>query len=96
MGEWYYIKPGPFRIKIPLHLICNNLDDNDYEFDFLTVLQKEILHYIFYDYGKTDKGFESLLEGMDIDEIYQQLKKPCEKGLIQKYDTGVYFRRPHF
>lgn len=71
--EWYYIKPGPFRIKIPLHLIGNNLDDNDYEFDFLSVLQKEILHYIFYDYGKTDKEFESLLEGMDIDEIYQKL-----------------------
>ena len=32
--RWYYVVPGPFRIKIPLELVRNNLDHSEYEFDF--------------------------------------------------------------
>lgn len=71
--EWYYIKPGPFRIKIPLALIHNNLDDDDYEFDFLSKLEKDILHYLFYDYGKTDEYFNKVLDKKDVDGIYGEL-----------------------
>ena len=99
--EWYYINPGPFRLKMPLRLIENNLNDKNYEFDFLIALQKKILHYIFYDYGKTDREFESLLGGMDIDEIYQGLigsAHPmnifCEKykDLFSYFDDWIVIR----
>ena len=29
--KWYYIIPGPFRIKLPLELVKNNLDKAGYE-----------------------------------------------------------------
>ena len=32
--KWYYIIPGPFRIKMPLELIDQNVDEENYEFDF--------------------------------------------------------------
>ena len=37
--KWYYIIPGPFRIKMPLELVYNNLDEDDFEFDFLEEIQ---------------------------------------------------------
>lgn len=40
---WYYVNPGPFRIKIPLELIANNLDKEYYEFDFLSDLRKKVV-----------------------------------------------------
>ena len=33
-GKWYYVVPGPFRIKMPLELVGNHLD-NGYEFDYI-------------------------------------------------------------
>lgn len=71
--RWYYVEPGPFRIKLPLELIHNNLDDSNFEFDFLVEVQKKILHYIFYEYGEKDEEFKSVLDGMDIDKMYQEL-----------------------
>ena len=35
--KWYYIVPGPFRIKMPLELVYNNLDEDDFEFDFMVI-----------------------------------------------------------
>lgn len=32
---WYYIYPGPLRIKIPLALVSNHLDNGGDEFEFL-------------------------------------------------------------
>lgn len=92
--EWYYIIPGPFRIKIPLRLIHNNLDDNAYEFDFRVKLEKDILKYIFYDYGKTDKCFEKILARMDVDSIYRELldSKHSIHDFWEKYrDIFSYF-----
>ena len=34
-GKWYYVVPGPFRIKMPLELVGNHLDEQGYEFDYL-------------------------------------------------------------
>lgn len=44
--KWYYIIPGPFRIKMPLELVYNNLDEDDFEFDFLEEIQDTVLTYI--------------------------------------------------
>jgi len=99
--KWYYIVPGPFRIKMPLALIDNNLDEDNFEFSFLIELQKSILHHMFYVYVREDKLFESTLEGMNIDEIYQELvsaKQPIEdfwrkyKKLFAYFDDWIVIR----
>ena len=49
--------------------------------------------YIKEHYKEAEPIFFSDLEREDITKsaLNQQLKKLCEKGLLQKYDTGVYF-----
>ena len=40
---WYYIVPGPFRIKLPLSLVGANLNENRREFDFLSKVELAVL-----------------------------------------------------
>lgn len=44
---WYYVVPGPFRIKMPLTLVMENLDDSDFEFAFLEQADHQVLDEIF-------------------------------------------------
>lgn len=39
---WYYVVPGPFRLKIPLAMVAENLDDQSFEFPFLKKVDREI------------------------------------------------------
>lgn len=43
--KWYYIIPGPFRIKMPLELIDQNVDERNFEFDFCIKVQL-IIYYL--------------------------------------------------
>lgn len=49
--------------------------------------------YILQHYKEAEPIFFSDLERNDITKsaLNQQLKKLCDKGLLQKYDTGVYY-----
>lgn len=40
---WYYMVPGPFRIKLPLSLVGANLNENRREFDFLGEVELSVL-----------------------------------------------------
>lgn len=60
--KWYYIIPGPFRIKMPLELVHNNLDENEYEFEFLRVVKDKVLQYILGEYAEKDEEFRAFLE----------------------------------
>lgn len=40
---WYYVVPGPFRIKVPLTLVGANLDETHREFDFLDEVKLAVL-----------------------------------------------------
>ena len=64
--NWYCINPGPFRIKIPFELVDNNLDDKNFEFDFLKEVEKQLMTYILKDY-KNEK-FENLVKEKDLDK----------------------------
>lgn len=44
---WYYVKPGPFRLKLPLTLIAENLDERSLEFSFLRKVERLALDEIF-------------------------------------------------
>lgn len=89
-NKWYYIVPGPFRIKMPLELIDNNLDDRGYEFDYLEEIEEKILDYIFNDYINEHKEFEKFLSENQYEakEVYRVLtgeNKPLLYGLYDKY-----------
>lgn len=42
-GVWYYVCPGPFRVKLPLTLVAANLDGEGYEFDFRRQVGRRVL-----------------------------------------------------
>ena len=33
--KWYYVRPGPFRIKMPLELVAHHLNEDGLEFEFV-------------------------------------------------------------
>ena len=54
---WYYVIPGPFRIKIPLGYIRNHLDERDYEFEERDRIVKKVAGYILVDYYASNQQF---------------------------------------
>ena len=69
---WYYIIPGPFRIKINMGYIYHHLDDRYYEFDEITSIEKTVAEYILNDYYSSDVDFRNMIKekySVGIDEI---------------------------
>lgn len=60
-NKWYYVTPGPFRMKYPLELISHHLNENNYEFDFLRESESKLIKYIFSEYLDTDSEFNILI-----------------------------------
>lgn len=60
-NTWYYVVPGPFRIKVPLIYIYNNLDDRGYEFLELKNIEKTLMSYILGDYCKENEEFATFI-----------------------------------
>ena len=82
-GVWYYIVPGPFRIKIPLFHICAYMikhDEADYEFDYLREIEKNPLKYIFTDYLAEDPDFRKHLKKLGINDVSQLCKELSNEG----------------
>lgn len=65
-GEWYYVIPGPFRVKIPLFLIRNNLDDDAFEFAYLSTVEQKIGEFIFNEYLDIDSVFRAYLSDLSV------------------------------
>ena len=84
--KWYYIIPGPFRIKMPLELVYNNLDEDDFEFDFLEEIQDRVLTYILTEYIENHPKFAEVLkkEGYTPEEIMKTIREK-ESGLLNMY-----------
>jgi hypothetical protein len=64
--KWYYIIPGPFRIKLPLELVKNNLDKAGYEFEYRRKLEDELLKYILDEYRCTYSDFNEFIKKEDL------------------------------
>ena len=79
--KWYYIIPGPFRIKMPLELIDQNVDERNFEFDFCIKVQDKILRYILGDYREKNPEFAEFLnkEGYCVEDILENIS---EDGLL--------------
>lgn len=44
---WYYVNPGPFRLKLPLTLVAENLDGRSFEYAFLEQVEHLVLDEMF-------------------------------------------------
>ena len=82
--RWYYVIPGPFRIKMPLELIKNRLDEDDYEFDFRDEVEAKVASFILQDYQEYDSVFADFLKnkGYDAEKILGEIS---EDGLASSY-----------
>ena len=70
--RWYYVIPGPFRVKIPLEYIGEHLDEQKYEFDECERIKRMVIDYILGAYYKSDaefRGVEASEYGMGINQI---------------------------
>ena len=85
--KWYYIIPGPFRIKMPLELIDQNVDEQNYEFDFRKRVQDKILRYIFGDYREKNSEFAEFLdkEGYLVEDILENISKDGLLSVMEFY-----------
>ena len=73
--RWYFVKPGPFRIKYPLALLANVVDSGGDEFEFIHDTGRQLLEYILGEYRKKDSAFQELLaqEGLQAEEVLKTL-----------------------
>jgi len=74
---WYYVKPGPFRIKLPATLVAANLDENGFEFSFLEKVDHRILDELF------SERYASCLEHSGYDQ--EALQKAHDALSREKY-----------
>ncbi|MDY5987248.1 hypothetical protein [Sporofaciens sp. SGI.106] len=90
--KWYYVVPGPFRIKIPLELINNNVDDRCYEFDYLKKLNGDVASFIFKEYRESNLDFKTFMNENDYDsEII--LDAISEDGIPSLYSLYDKYRK---
>ena len=65
--RWYYIHPGPFRIKIPLmHMYYATEKGEKMEFDRLKEIEQEIVQYMLGEYLSEDAEFAAFLKEKEI------------------------------
>ncbi|MBE6909223.1 MAG: hypothetical protein E7474_06590 [Ruminococcaceae bacterium] len=105
-GKWYYVIPGPFRIKMPLELIGNNLDNKGYEFSYRHTVQEQLLKHIFEDVYPNDEAFRKALAEAEyteqkIRETYEELAQSehpiydlfeSHKSIFEYFDDWVLCR----
>lgn len=75
---WYYVMPGPFRIKLPLSLVGANLNEDRREFDFLGKVELAVMDRVA-EMCRTDPTIgERLaaknLESTVLDPVLEELK----------------------
>ncbi len=94
-NTWYYIIPGPFRIKIPLAYIEEHVNERGSEFEELEKIELKVSEFILGEYYSSDDDLKAVVnkeypEG--IEEIRESVlsanEGPCEK--IWKKYKAIY------
>lgn len=89
-NTWYYVMPGPFRIKMPLALVAQNLsEESGYEFEFLTDVEHMVIDQIVNHWYKTDEGFRAYLLKKGYDEA--RIKELAERLAAEKHPVYRLF-----
>ncbi len=76
--KWYYIVPAPFRIKIPIEIIADYLEENDceYEFDYVKEIECQLISYLLGNYYKEHEDFKNYFKDnakISCEEMAEQL-----------------------
>ena len=89
--KWYYVVPGPFRIKMPLELVEQNLDENDFEFDFIRSVVDKVLRYILNEYREEDPAFRQYMDaaGYTAEDVAENISYDNDKGKLLS-DVKLY------
>ena len=61
-GTWYYVDPGPFRVKIPLEYISKHLDAKYFEFGELVLIGRKVAEYILGPYYSSEPDLQAVVE----------------------------------
>lgn len=88
-NKWYYVIPGPFRIKIPFSLIKHSLENAEYEFDYCKFIKKRIVEYIFTEYKACDKCFADFLVQngyIETNSIINKVMNSVNSPVYELYD----------
>ncbi len=90
--RWYYVDPGPFRIKIPLmHIYHATNEGEEHEFEHLHEIKREIARYMFGEYLAADAAFAALLNDNQIapEELLADLLKEYDPlyGLFDRHNN---------
>ena len=87
-NRWYYVVPGPFRIKMPLELVGNHLDERGYEFAFRSEVETLIVRKI----SKIYQTDQTLRERLDADGVDgAQLEAAIDDCLAQRHPAHRLF-----
>lgn len=95
--RWYYVIPGPFRIKIPLEYIYHvTKEGSEDEFEFRRIASREVIQYMLGDYLRKDTSFDTLLKEKKIqpDELLAELLAedfPIHRLFDRHKDVFSYF-----
>lgn len=97
---WYYVNPGPFRIKLPLTLIAANLDAKSYEFSFLEKVKHLVLDQIFSEHfaeylahhGHDRASLQKLWEELSQEEHPLYKLWDCHRSVFDCFDDWVVIR----
>lgn len=65
-SKWYYIVPGPLRIKMPLALVAHNLDERGYEFKFIDEVVIAVEKHLLGKRYQEDRAYRAYLEDNNI------------------------------
>ncbi len=95
-NTWYYIVPGPFRIKIPLALVGENLDEKGLEFDFRDRVVMQIMEKVF-DLCRHDPMIRESLVGTDYSDE-AAIRTMEEEVMADRYPLRAFWEhyRPVF
>ena len=90
--RWYYVVPGPFRIKIPLELVGNNLDHSEYEFDFRNQeVQQQVIKKIHSIYETNEELRKRVNDAGLSDEQAREVISKC----LAEEQYAVYYLYDH-
>lgn len=88
---WYYIMPGPFRIKIPLQYISAHLNEYGDEFEALGDIVRQVAAYILGDYYEHDPQFRTLAA-----REYEQDITAIREAVLSDADDPLYYLWEHY
>lgn len=95
--RWYYVIPGPFRIKIPLeHIYHVTKEGSEDEFAFRREISQKIIRYMLGDYVTKDAAFAETLKEKEIkpEELLAELTAddfPIHRLFERHKDIFSYF-----